>query len=137
MVSLKLAQIGLDLIYRYKRLIRYLLVGVLNTAFGYGIFAILYLTTGQHRVAVVVATILGVLFNFFTTGRMVFENRDARMLLPFVLGYVFTLGLNIIVLEALIHFGLNALAAQAVTLPLIVAVGYMINSRVVFRGGPQ
>src|SRR4051794_31535961 len=81
------------------RFIRFLAVGALNTAFGYGVFAVVYLATARHNLAVVVATGLGILFNFATTGRLVFGNRSWRKLLPFALAYGAALALNLVALN--------------------------------------
>jgi putative flippase GtrA len=50
---------------------RFLLVGVLNTIFGYFLYGTLILIGLDYKLAVLLATILGVLFNFQTTGRLV------------------------------------------------------------------
>ncbi len=131
----RLTRYGRDLLRRYDRVLRFLLVGVLNTAVGYGLFALIFLTTGQHRLAIILATILGVLFNFFSYGHMVFGNLSARNLLPFVLGYVVTISVNIAVIEVLLHLGIHALIAQALMLPLLALMAYTINTRFVFRTG--
>ena len=108
-------------------------VGVINTAVGYALFAMLFLILQSYRVAVVLAFASGVLFNFFSTGRLVFNSRRGGALLPFVAGYLVVLGLNLVLLEVLVGLGLNALVAQAISLPMLVAASYLINSRVVFR----
>jgi putative flippase GtrA len=118
---------------RYRQPILFILVGMLNTAVGYGLFAILFLLTQSHRIALVIATILSVLFNFFSTGRIVFGNRSGSALVPFILGYAVTLGVNFVLLELLVHAGVNPLVAQAVCLPVVVVLGYLINSRIVFK----
>jgi len=116
-----------------RRLLRFLAVGILNTVVGYGLFAALYLALGSHRVAAVLAFVGGVLFNFFSTGRLVFESRSLRALVPFTAGYLVILGLNLVLLEVLVAFGVGALIAQAVSLPLVVVASYLINARIVFR----
>jgi putative flippase GtrA len=121
------------LFQRFRRPVLFLLVGVLNTAVGYGLFAMIYLLTQSHRVAVVIATILGVLFNFCSTGWIVFDNRSGRALIPFVLGYAVTLGANFILLELLVRSSIDPLIAQAACLPVVVVLGYLINSRIVFN----
>jgi len=118
---------------RYRRFIRFLFVGFGNTLVGYGLFVALFLVTQSHRFSLVVATVLGVLFNFFTTGRIVFGNRRAGPLLAFLAGYAVTLSINFVLLETLVHAGVHALLAQAVTLPVVVVLSYLINSRFVFR----
>lgn len=112
---------------------RFLVVGAGNTLFGYSVFAILFLLTRQHQLAIVVATIVGAVFNFFTTGRLVFKNRDAWAIVPFLTGYGVALGCNVLLLEGLVRLGVDALLAQAVSLPLVVITSYLINARLVFR----
>ena len=49
--------------------VKFLLVGALNTAFGYGIYALLIWFGLRPFLAVGLATVLAVLFNFQSTGR--------------------------------------------------------------------
>lgn len=118
---------------RHRQPILFILVGMLNTVVGYGLFAGIYFATQSRRIAVVIATILGVLFNFFSTGRIVFGNRSGWALIPFILGYVVTLGVNFILLELLVRGGVDPLIAQAICLPVVVVLGYLFNSRIVFK----
>ena len=62
------------------RFLGFLLVGGVNTAFGYGMFVVCLWLGMHYAVAAAVATLLGVLFNFFSTGGLVFKNRDRRRL---------------------------------------------------------
>lgn len=43
--------------------VKFILVGILNTAFGYGAFALLMYTGLHYSAAVVLSTIAGILFN--------------------------------------------------------------------------
>lgn len=115
-----------------RRLVRFLLVGVVNTAFGYGVFALLYIATGQPTLSVVLATGCGILFNFFTTGRLVFRNRTWATLPPFIAAYAIALALNIVLLKLLLAVQMHPLLAQALCLPVVVVASYVINSRFVF-----
>jgi putative flippase GtrA len=118
---------------RDMRFARFLVIGVFNTIFGYGVFALVYLATGVPTLAIVLATGIGVLFNFMTTGRVVFGNRDARAIIPFVMGYAVTMAINIALVDAFLAAGINALAAQAFSLPIVVGASYLINAHLVFR----
>lgn len=118
---------------RRERFLRFLLVGAVNTVFGYSIFAIIYMVSNNHNISAVVATAGGVLFNYFSTGKFVFNNRGYAAFLPFILVYIVALILNIIVLNGLIYFGLNAFISQALSLPVLVITSYFLNSRIAFR----
>lgn len=120
-------------IFLTNRFVRFLIVGGINTAFGYGVFAVAYAIANSHHLAIVIATAVGVAFNFFTTGRVVFGNRSAGAALPFVLGYGMVLIFNLLLADLLIAAGLGALPAQAVALPFVVVASYFINARLVFR----
>lgn len=111
---------------------RFVLVGGLNTLFGYALFAGFYLGSHQRQLSLVAATALGVLFNFFTTGRLVFANRSHWLLIPFVLGYLVVLGANMAALEGLTRIGVAPLVGQAISLPAMVVLSYLINRYVVF-----
>jgi len=63
---------------------RYLVVGIGNTVFGYSIF-MLFLYIGLHySVAVLLSTIIGILFNFYMYGRVVFKSNSWELLGKFV-----------------------------------------------------
>jgi putative flippase GtrA len=115
------------------RFLAFIGVGVLNTAFGYAIFAAIYLLTGSYRVAIVIATAVGVVINYFTTGRLVFKNRGARAFLPFVFGYAVVCVVNILFVDALVVGSISAYHAQAIALPLAAVMSFLINDRLVFR----
>jgi putative flippase GtrA len=112
--------------------VRFLLVGMVNTAFGYALFAALYLASHHRQLSLVTSMTIGVMFNYFTTGRLVFANRGYRVLVRFGLGYAVVLVVNMAALEGLARAGLPTLAAQAIVLPAMVILSYAINRYVVF-----
>lgn len=70
-----------------NKFIRFLFVGVINTAFGYGMF-LLFIWFGLHySIALFCANFLGILFNYKTTGYIVFETKSNKLLLHFFLVY--------------------------------------------------
>ena len=59
-----------------RRFINYIFVGAVNTAFGYGLFALLvYATRGRYMVASVVSQIAGVTFSYLTYKFFVFKTK--------------------------------------------------------------
>ena len=115
--------------------LRFLVVGALNTAFGYSVYAALILLGLERFAAVLIGTVLGVLFNFKTTGRIVFRSHDNRLLLRFVLVYVVQYAFNVGLLELLCRgAGFGSLVGQAISLPLVVVLTYELNRRFVFAG---
>lgn len=78
-----------------NKFIRFILVGCLNTVFGYCVYCILIFIGLSFVWATLVSQIIGVLFNFMTTGTLVFENTDKRLLFTFSLSYIVTYFINI------------------------------------------
>lgn len=64
-----------------------MLVGGLNTAFGYTVFAICILIGTPYQLAALVSTVLGVLFNFKSYGALVFASHDNRLIFRFIAVY--------------------------------------------------
>ena len=80
---------------------RFIFVGVLNTLFGYGVYCLMILIGFSYVWATLISQVLGVLFNFITTGNLVFENNDNRLIFKFVLSYIITYFINIGVNKAI------------------------------------
>lgn len=94
---------GIEIFHKYvkNKFIRFIFVGGLNTLFGYGVYCLMILIGLPYVWATLVAQVLGVLFNFITTGSLVFENSDKRLIFKFVLSYIITYFINIGVNKAL------------------------------------
>jgi len=114
--------------------VRFLFVGALNTATGYAVYLVGLLAASlSPGVALALATMFGALFNFFTTGRMVFRDNAIKRLPLFLLSYAVVYLANLIALEALIGFGVPASWAQAILLPIMATASYFVFKGLVFR----
>ncbi|MEK4032798.1 GtrA family protein [Methylocystis sp. IM3] len=111
---------------------RFLLVGSGNTIFGYSVFYMLLYIGCAPTAALAIATVIGVVFNFFTTGRIVFKSAEAARLWRFgaVYGAVFVANAGL--LEAASSLGLAAAPAQALLTPPCVLLSYALNRALVF-----
>jgi putative flippase GtrA len=98
----KIIKLPINLLLKIKnRFIRFLFVGVINTIVGYILF-VLCIWIGLYRpVALLVSYILGILFNYKTTGYIVFENKSNRLLLQFFVVYGITYVINALELHYL------------------------------------
>lgn len=114
------------------RFTRYLLVGALNTAFGYGVF-VACLWLGMHyALAGAISTALGVLFNFKSTGRLVFGNRGSEKLPHFVAVYAIIYLVNTLAIGVMLKFGTPEwLGALILILPSAI-LSYILNRQFVF-----
>ena len=112
---------------------RFLVVGGINTLFGYGVFFVTYTATQSTIAAPVVATIAGVLFNFLTTGSWVFGGLRSGLFWPFVLVYGVQVCANIAGLQVLTALGLGANISQLLLLPVLAVGSFWGLRRFVFR----
>ena len=125
----------IDLIRRLWAIpfLRFLVVGGINTLFGYAVSA-LFILLGLHYVlAALLATICGILFNFNTTGRIVFKNKDNRLLLRFFGVYAITYLINIGLLKLFDMAGVGSLVAGAIIVLPMAVVSFLLMRRFVFK----
>ena len=114
-------------------LVRFAVVGVLNTGFSYLIYATLLFVGFGYQLANFLALVLGILFSFKTQGRFVFQNSDNRLLGRFVLSWAFIYLCTITLIGRIIDFGFDAYSAGALALPFSVACSYLAQKYFVFR----
>jgi putative flippase GtrA len=103
---------------------RFVATGLLNTGFGYLCYAGLVLIDMPRWLAVAGSTVMGILFNFFSYGSLVFGTTSARVL-PHFLGLYTLLGLiNFWLLNQLDAIGIGPLVSQALLLPILAVLSY-------------
>ena len=116
--------------------IRFLIVGGLNTAFSYAVYAAL-LSAGLGYVwANFVSLVLGILVSFGTQGHFVFGNRDGRRIVRFAACWGLIWVVNVLLITGLIRLGLNAYWSGALTLVPIALMSYAIQKLLVFSVQP-
>jgi len=122
--------------------LRFLAVGGVNTAFGYGVFALIILLNRHFKVcspeaelvvAPLISQICGILFNFKTTGTIVFRNRNNRLILRFFAVYSITYALNYGLLRLLESISIERLAGGAILVLPLALLAYFLNKRYVFN----
>jgi putative flippase GtrA len=118
-----------------RRIARFIAVGIMNTAFAYAVFALLVLAGLRPQPSLLIATVLGVAFNFFSFGKLVFSRKSTPGAAGrFVVVYLVSYGMNASLLEVLIaRMGLLPLVAQLICLPAVVALNYVLMRTFVFR----
>lgn len=115
-----------------NRFLRFLLVGGLNTLFGYGVFALCLWLGLHYAVAAAISTILGILFNFRTTGALVFRNRDGSLLWRFLCVYAVTYVVGVLCLRAASRLHLDLFVVGAVLLLPMAILSFLLSRAFVF-----
>jgi putative flippase GtrA len=123
---------GLRAVFRQGGFPRFLLVGVMNTLFGYVAFCLIFLVTGKAILSAALSTILGVLFNFCSIGGLVFGSSDRRLIGRFTSVYALLFILNAIALNVATSRGLSVLVVQAALLAPLAGLSFVLNRHFVF-----
>ena len=113
--------------------VKFVLVGILNTAFGYLVFALLLFFGLHYTLAVILSTIAGVLFNFKTTGTLVFKNHNNKLIFKFVAVYTITTTLGIIILRMAELAHINLYLAGLVSTGICAIISFLLNKNWVFK----
>lgn len=110
--------------------VKFLAVGVLNTAFGYLLYALLVLLGMGPQPALAVAFACGVVWNYFTHARLVFATKGAGRLPAYVVVYLGLYGVNAAGLQGFLMLGFDPIAAQALLVLPAAALSFVFISRV-------
>ena len=117
------------------RLFRFFVIGAVNTLFSYLIYAGAILIGMHYTLATLISTVLGIIFNFFTTGKVVFRSLEGRRFFLFMLVYAVTYVVNILLLRLLVDvIHINKLIAGALVMLPVALLSYYLNARWTFRG---
>ena len=116
-----------------QQVIRFIAVGIVNTLFGYGIYAVLIFFGLHYMNAVLFATIAGVLFNFKTIGHYVFESSDSSLLVKFFVVYTVIYGINVGLIRVFSLWSIDYYTAGFLAIVPCAAISFILNKRFVFR----
>ena len=113
---------------------KFVFTGGLNTVFGYAVFSAFEYFTGNPSLSVVLANIIGVLFNFKTYGKFVFDSKDNSRIYRFFGVYVFVTIGQIFSLKLLRLLGVANpyIAAAIITVPMA-ALSFVLMRKFVFH----
>ncbi len=117
---------------RIAEILRYLVAGVVNTLFGFSLYAGMIWLGLDRYVAQAIGYVLGTGFNYFTYSRHVFAGA-APAKLRFALSYAGNYLINLAGLKLASHYLPNPYLAGAVTTMGVVVLNYVVLKRLVFR----
>ncbi len=117
-----------------KQFCRFLMVGVVNTLFGYGLYSFFVYMNLHYTIAVLLSTVIGVLFNFKTIGRFVFESNDDSLVFKFIIIYVIIYILNVSGLYIFEYFDYKNMYINGLMLLIPLSMlSFILNKKIVFK----
>ncbi len=115
-----------------KQFLKFLFVGALNTIFGILIFGFLTLTSMPTWAILLISNVMGVVFNFFTTGRIVFSEKGYSTIYRFLILNFFIYWMYLFSISILLPFVGNRLLAMLIIIWPITVVNYLLMRDCVF-----
>jgi putative flippase GtrA len=110
-------------------------VGIANTLFSYSVYAILLFIKVPFLVALLISTIVGVIFNYINFSLLVFNvNRNWLVFGKFVVSYALIYAVNAAFLRFLtVNLLLNPYFGQAICLPISVLLSWLLMNHWVYK----
>jgi len=117
--------------------VRFVLVGSANTGFNILVYwAFLWIGLAVP-LASLASLVVGILINFTTQSRFVFDNRNPWKLLPYFVVWAILYAFNLGLIWLLMRFGLDAYVAGLLSTPVTVLLSYFLQKSFVFRSTPS
>lgn len=116
-----------------KRFMKFLFVGLLNTIFGYSIFALFIFLNVHYSIASLLSTVLGVIFNFKTISKLVFKNNNNALIFKFIGVYTVIYIVNISFLRIFKTLSVNMYIAGGILVLPLAILSFILNKKYVFK----
>ena len=110
------------------RAVRFLGAGVVNTAFGYALYAALVALGAHPQVALAMQFLIGVIWNYSIHARYVFGISGYGRLPLYFMAYVAVYAFNALLLQSLTGIGLDPYTAQFIALIPTVILSFVLVS---------
>lgn len=121
------------LLQRHLQFISFLIIGIINTVFGYSIYAA-FLYLGLHYAwAGMLSTIVGILFNFKSIGIAVFQSTNNVLIFRFASVYGVVYCLSIAGVALLDRVGISPYCSGALMLVPMAVLSFVLNKYFVFN----
>ncbi len=113
-----------------RRFAKFVVLGAVNTVFGYAVYAALVLGGLGAQMALLLSFSIGVMFNYILSARFIFATRGFKRLPAYAFTYAGVYALNAISLAQLTRWGTAPLLAQAILTPIAAVLTFVLVSRV-------
>ncbi|MFA4828541.1 MAG: GtrA family protein [Thermodesulfovibrionales bacterium] len=115
------------------RFVKFIFVGGFNALFGYSVFSLFIYLKFHYSMSALIATIIGVFFNFKTTGTIVFKNKRNSLIIKFIGVYSVVYLLNIAFLKVFAIFEYDMYIAGTTILLPMACISFWLNRALVFK----
>ena len=116
-----------------RQFLRFLVAGGVNTLFSFGVNIAAMVAGLPVWLAMLIGTLAGIAFNFFTHGGYAFRDLSARRLPRYVLGYAVVYVIALAAFHVLQLVVPGPIVCQALLVIPMALLSYLIMSRFVFQ----
>ena len=116
-----------------RQLILFGVVGFLNTAFAYGVYAMSLYFGLPYPVAIILSMAASILVGFIGQGRLVFGNGDASRIVRYVVMWGLLLLVHTAIVNRAMAYGLTTYAGGLIATLPVVALSFVIQRYYVFK----
>jgi len=123
-----------NLIVKKILIVKYIIVGGINTSFGYGVYWSFLQLDFNFAVAVFFSTVFGIIFNLLTYGKLVFKSKiDTNIFYKFIFSYGFRYLLSIGGIAFFHSYGMSYEIAGVITIFFNAILGFFLLKNIVFK----
>jgi putative flippase GtrA len=112
---------------------RFLIVGGFNSLFGFSVYALFALTAMETWKVLLISNFIGMLFNFFTAGHIVFFDTRISKMPRFLLSYITIYVVYLVLINWLEPIVDNRITAMAIIVVPVAVATYFIQKFFVYR----
>jgi len=116
-----------------KELIQFFIIGMINTIVYYSLFSLFIYVEFDYKIAVFLATLIGVFFSYKTFGKFVFNHHDNKRIFRFILVYIILYFVNIFVVKMMYIFIENYYSAGLIATLVCAILSFILNKWFVFK----
>jgi len=116
-----------------NQFIKFCIVGVINTLFSYTMFALFITLRINYSISLLLATVCGILFNYRSTGKYVFNHRGNSLLFKFFILYLALYIINLINLKILNYFIQNFYISGVISVIFSAIISFFCNRKFIFN----
>jgi len=119
--------------FRDNRFLRFLVAGGVNTLFGFAVYSGCIMAGLTVWLSLLIGTVFGTVFNFFTNGGYVFRQLSHTRFPRFVFCYLTVYGVNIFLIDLISIWLSSKILAQAILALPLALLSYFLMSHFVFK----
>jgi len=116
-----------------NKIIKFIITGIINTVFYFILYSIFIFMGLDYKMAVFIATVIGVFFSFKMFGKFVFNNEDKSVLNKFILLYIVLYLFNIFFVGFFENIFNNYYTSGLIATALCAIISFVLNKLYVFK----